>query len=124
MNISGISNTDRRDWIMNNENWYNEYNASRMSMREFIMKNEVDIDNDIATTLHPPDRPPVRDTYTDSWPRVRPRGGSMDFDRHIDKLDKCIEVLGGTSRKAMPGDSMSDKEYLSNEQKMCQPPRD
>lgn len=47
-NRNTINDTDRRQWINNDEGLYNWYCSSRLSMRKFIRENRAEIDEVIS----------------------------------------------------------------------------
>lgn len=59
---STINNSDREQWIDNDEGLYSWWRSSRMSKREFIKANKVEIDAAIRSVL---DAPPREKTWRD-----------------------------------------------------------
>jgi hypothetical protein len=49
--MEGLSNKDREQWVLNDEELYNHYKASRQKMSAFIKDNKVYIDQVITKRL-------------------------------------------------------------------------
>jgi len=48
-----MNDTERKNWVMNDEGLYMWWQDSRMSLTEFVRRNRKDIDNAIDSVLHP-----------------------------------------------------------------------
>jgi len=49
--ICKLNDTDRREWIANDEGLYNWQRSSRQSMKTFIKTNKAEIDRAVCTQL-------------------------------------------------------------------------
>lgn len=49
-----MNDTERENWVNNDEGLYNWWQGSRLSMREFVRQNRKDIDKVIEKATEPP----------------------------------------------------------------------
>ena len=51
--MASLNDTDRAQWIDNDEGLYNWFRGSRQSKREFIREHRAELDTAINNALHP-----------------------------------------------------------------------